>query len=51
LAVWLLNVGRPSKVAAEGEEVGEGAVVAGEGAGAAGLVCGVMVGVLAGVGG
>jgi hypothetical protein len=47
LAGWLLNVGRPSEVAAEGEEVGEGAVVVGEGVDGAGAVCG--FGVLAGV--
>ena len=46
-------MGRPSEVAAEGDELGEGAVVAGEGVGAVvggGVMAGVADGVIAGVG-
>ena len=50
MAGWLLNVGRPSEVAAEGEEVGEVSSVAGEGIDVAGFVCGVAVGVVRGTG-
>jgi len=51
LAGWLLNVGRPSDIAAEGEEAGAGTVVTGEGVGVAGVVCRVAVGLLTGVAG
>jgi hypothetical protein len=53
LAGSLLNVGRPSKVAAEGDELGEGGVMAGEGVGVViggGVPAGVADGVVAGVG-
>ena len=52
MAVSLLNVGRPSEVAAEGDELGEGAVMAGEGVGAViggGVPAGAAEGVVAGV--
>lgn len=42
MAGWLLNVGRPSEV------VAEGGVAGGEGVEEAGVVCGLAVGVLAG---
>jgi hypothetical protein len=53
LAGSLLNVGRPSEVAAEGDELGEGWVIAGEGVGiviARGVPAGGAEGVVAGVG-
>ena len=53
MAGWLLNIGRPSEVAAEGDELGEGAVTAGEGVGVAiggGVPAGGAEGVVAGVG-
>ena len=49
MAGWLLNFGRPSELAAEGEEVGEGTVVSGEDLGPAGVISGVAIGVGAGV--
>jgi hypothetical protein len=53
LAGSLLNVGRPSEVAAEGDELGEGAVMAGEEVGVViggGVLAGVAAGVVTGVG-
>lgn len=53
MAGSLLNVGRASEVAAEGDELGEGAVMAGEGVGAViggGVPAGGAEGVVAGVG-
>lgn len=52
MAGWLLNVGRLSEVDADGEEVGEGAVVSsGEGVGATGVTSGVgAAGATSGVG-
>ncbi|MBV8175976.1 MAG: hypothetical protein JO151_15630 [Verrucomicrobia bacterium] len=56
MADWLLSVGRPSELAAEGEELAEGVGAAGGAEGeevvtgvAVGLLMGVAVGLVAGV--